>query len=421
MEVDDSFPVDYFGKHSDKELMVLNDAVPVPSSPEPSTSVHETQQALHEFNPSLEQKGTSTSLVKGPSSRIRLNHPSLNILGSLNDNIRLRSKALSVITHSCYLSQFKSKKVDEALQDADWVNSMHEELHQFVWNDVWELVPRPKGVNVIRTKWIFKNKSDEHGTVNKSRLVAQGYTQVERVDFDETFAPIARLESIRILLAIANHLNFKLYQMDVKSAFLNGMLHEEVYVEQLKGFVDPHRPNDVYKLKRALYDLKQAPRAWYDRLTAYLTEHGFKRGSADSTLFIRKDKNSFVVAQIYVDDIVFGATNDPLAHSFADEMKAMFEMSMVGELTYFLGLQVKQTDSGIYINQAKYARNLVKRFGLDNAAHARTPMAANAKLTNDPSGESVDVTLYRSMIGCLLYLTASRPDIAFSVGVCSRF
>ena len=156
-------------------------------------------------------------------------------------------------------------------------------------------------------------------------------------------------------------------------------------------------------------------------MTAYLTKHGFKRESANTTLFIRKDKNNFVVAQIYVDDIVFGAINDSLAHSFADEMKAMFEISMIGELTYFLGLQVKQTNSGIYINQAKYAKNLVKRFGLDNAAHARTPMAANAKLTNDPSGESVDVTLYRSMIGCLLYLTASRPDISFNVGIYSRF
>ena len=221
---------------------------------------------------------------------------------------------------------------------------------------------------------------------------------MEGIDFDETFASIARLEYIRILLAIASHLNFKLYQMDVKSAFLNGMLQEEVYVEQSKGFIDPHRSDDVYKLKKAFYGLKQALQAWYDRLIAYLTEHGFKRGSADTTLFIRKDKNSFVVAKINVDDIVFGATNDSLAHSFANEMKAMFEMSMVGELTYFLRLQVKQTDSGIYINQAKYARNLVKRFELDNAAHARTPMAANVKLINDPSGESVDVTLYRSMI-----------------------
>ena len=222
----------------------------------------------------------------------------------------------------------------------DWVNSMHEELHQFVRNDMWELVPRPRGVNVIETKWIFKNKSDEHGTMieNKSKLIAQGYTQVEGIDFDETFAPVTRLKSIRILLAIASHLNFKLYQMNVKSAFLNRMLQEEVYVEQPKGFVDPHRPDDVYKLKKALYGFKQAPKAWYDRLTAYLTKHGFKRGFADTTLFIRKYKNYFVVANIYVDDIVFGATNDSLAQSFVDEMKKMFKMSMVGELTYFLGL-----------------------------------------------------------------------------------
>ena len=172
----------------------------------------------------------------------------------------------------------------------DWVNSMHEELHQFVRNDMWELVPRPRGVNVIETKWIFKNKSDEHGTMieNKSKLIAQGYTQVEGIDFDETFAPVTRLKSIRILLAIASHLNFKLYQMNVKSAFLNRMLQEEVYVEQPKGFVDPHRPDDVYKLKKALYGFKQAPKAWYDRLTAYLTKHGFKRGFADTYSFHTK-------------------------------------------------------------------------------------------------------------------------------------
>ena len=161
---------------------------------------------------------------------------------------------------------------------------------------------------------------------------------MEGVDFDETFAPLARLESIWILLAIACHMNFKHYQMDVKSALLNEMLQEEVYVEQPKGFVDPHRPDDVYKLERALYGLKQAPWAWYDRLKSYPTGNEFKRGNANTTLFIWKDKNHFVIVQVYVDDIVFGFTNDFLAKSFADDMKKMFEMSMVGELTYFLGL-----------------------------------------------------------------------------------
>ena len=176
VEVDDPIPDDYVGKYSDEELLLLNDAILVPLSSEPSTPVYETQQEQSEPSPSIEQKGTSASLVKGLSSRVKLNHPTTNIMGSLNDNMRLRSKALNVITHSCYLSQFEPKKVDEALQDANWVNSMHEELHKFVRNDVWELVPRPKGEDVIGTKWIFKNKSDEHGTVikNKSRLVAQG-------------------------------------------------------------------------------------------------------------------------------------------------------------------------------------------------------------------------------------------------------
>ena len=218
---------------------------------------------------------------------------------------------------------------------------------------------------MIGTKWIFKDKSNEHGIVirNKSRLVAQGYTQVEGVDFDQIFAPIVRLESIKIIFAIACHLNFNLYQMDVKNAFLNGMLQEEVYVEQRKGFVDPHKPNDVYKLKRALYGPKQAPRTWYDRLTSYLIKNGFKRRNSDNTLFIQRDKKYLVVAQIYADDIVFGSTNDTLAKSFTDEIKKMFEMSMVSEITYFLGLQVKQTDKGIYINQAKYVSG-TSDFGL---------------------------------------------------------
>jgi hypothetical protein len=205
---------------------------------------------------------------------------------------------------------------------------------------------------------------------NKARLVAQGYTQIEGVDFDETFAPVARLESIRILLSIACHLDFKLYQMDVKSAFLNGVLQEEVYVEQPKGFQDPHHPHHVYKLKKALYGLKQALRACYERLTTYLLAKGFTRGQTDRTLFIRQQGTHKLIAQIYVDDIIFGATLDSLAHEFSDEMKQELEMSMIGELNYFLGLQVKQTAEGIFISQSKYARDLVKHFGLDGKSLA---------------------------------------------------
>ena len=209
--------------------------------------------------------------------------------------------------------------------------------------------------------------------------------------------------------------------MDVKSAFLNGILNEEVYVEQPKGFEDPHFPNHVYKLKKALYGLKQAPRAWYERLTTFLVEKGYKREGVDKTLFIKSFKSGITIAQIYVDDIVFGSTVDDKLTEFVEQMKNEFEMSMVGELNYFLGLQVKQSNDGIFISQSKYAKNLVKKFGMDSAKHLKTPMGTNEKLSKDDNGVPVDPTLYRSMIGSLLYLTASRPDIAFSVGVCARY
>ena len=173
---------------------------------------------------------------------------------------------------------------------------------------------------------------------------------MEGVDFDESFAPVARLESLRILLSIACTMDFKLYQMNVKCAFLNEFLNEEVFVEQPKGFQDPHFPNHVLRLKKAVYEMKQAPRAWYDRLTNYLLDRGFQRGYIDRTLFVKKDENYLLVAQVYVDDIVFRATVDARALKFFKEMKKEFEMCMVGELTFFLGLKVKQRKDGIFIS-----------------------------------------------------------------------
>jgi hypothetical protein len=194
---------------------------------------------------------------KGPSVRVQKNHPLELVIGNPEQGITTR-RSNDVIANSCFVSMFEPKNVKEALTDEFWIEAMQEELNQFKRSEVWDLVPRPDKANVIGTKWIFKNKSDEKGVItrNKARLVAQGYTQVEGLDFEETFAPVARLESIRLLLGVACILKFKLYQMDVKSAFLNGYLHEEVYVEQPKGFTDPVYPNHVYKLKKALYGLK---------------------------------------------------------------------------------------------------------------------------------------------------------------------
>ncbi|KAK0570630.1 hypothetical protein LWI29_004098 [Acer saccharum] len=211
-----------------------------------------------------------------PAPWVRKLHDKDDIIGDVREGVRTRRQIANQISYTCYTSQLEPKKVDEALEDEFWVLAIHEELNQFERNEVWTLVPRPRNTNVIGTKWVFRNKSDEDGNIvrNKARLVAQGYSQIEGIDFEETFAPVARLESIRLLLSISCVYKFKLHQMDVKSAFLNGLLHEEVFVEQPKGFVDPHHPSHVYRLKKALYGLKQAPRAWYERLTLYLVDNG---------------------------------------------------------------------------------------------------------------------------------------------------
>ncbi|GJT75948.1 retrovirus-related pol polyprotein from transposon TNT 1-94 [Tanacetum coccineum] len=237
-------------------------------------------------------------------------------------------------------NQLELKNVNEALGDESWIVAMQEELNQFIANDVWELVPQPRNMTIIGTKWVFRNKLDENGIVsrNKARLVAQGYNQQEGIDYDETYALVARLESIRILLAYACALDFKLFQMDVKSAFLNGFINEEVYMAQPLGFIDFEKPNHVYKLKKALYGLKQAPKAWYDRLKAFLIKHEYKMGMVDNTLFTKKKSSNLIIVQIYVDDIIFGSTCQDMCDEFAKIMHDEFEMSMMGELNFFLGL-----------------------------------------------------------------------------------
>lgn len=180
------------------------------------------------------------------------------------------------------------------------------------------MVARPEGIIVIGTNWIYKNKFDEKGTMtrNKARLVAQGYTQVEGLDFDETFALVARLDSIRLLLGVACILKFKLFHIDVNSAFLNGYLHEEFYVEQPNGFIDPNFPNHVYKLKKVMYGLKQAPRAWYERLTKFLVHQGYMKGGSYKTLFVKDDNKRLIIAQIFVDDIVFDEMSNQMVQHF---------------------------------------------------------------------------------------------------------
>jgi hypothetical protein len=256
---------------------------------------------------------------------------------------------------------------------------------------------------------------------NKAHLVAQGYSQVEGLDFGETFAPVARLETIRILLAFVASKGFKLYQMDVKSAFLNGVIQEEVYVRQPPDFESPKYPNRVYKLSKALYGLKQALRAWYARLKTFLLEHGYVMGSVDKTLFTLNHDTDFLLVQIYVDDIIFGDSSHSLMSRFQEMMESEFQMSMMGELTFFLGIQVKQTKQGTFVHQAKYTKDLMKKFNMAELKTVSTPLSSAALLGPDEDGDTMDQREYMSMIGFLLYLTVTRPDIQFAVGLCACF
>ncbi|GJV03623.1 retrovirus-related pol polyprotein from transposon TNT 1-94 [Tanacetum coccineum] len=279
-----------------------------------------------------------------------------------------------------FSQDLKSSHDDRSKPSNDDGKKVDEDPSEPELQEVCTLVDLPNEKRAIGTKWVFKNKKDERGIIirNKARLVAQGYTQEERIDFDEVFAPIARIESIRLFLAYASFKDFVVYQMDVKSAFLYGKIEEEVYVCQPPGFEDPDFPDGVYKVEKVLYGLHQAPRAWYETLSTYLLDNGFQRGKINKTLFIKRHKGDILLVKVYVDDIIFGSTKKELCNVFEKLMHEKFQMSSMRELTFFLGLQ-------------------------------------------DEDGEELDVHMYSSMIGSLMYLTSSRPDIMFAVCSCARY
>ncbi|GJU58987.1 retrovirus-related pol polyprotein from transposon TNT 1-94 [Tanacetum coccineum] len=414
----------------------------IPTAGEPSAEVNpfaaaDPEPFVNEFAPVDNSEASSSGEINIPESsqstqhheHVRKwtdSHPIDNIIGNPSRPVSTR-KQLATDALWCFynsvLSKVEPKNFQSAATEDCWFQAMQDEIHEFDRLDVWELVPPPDSAMIIALKWIYKVKLDEYGDVlkNKARLVAKGFRQEEGLDFEESFAPVARLEAIRIFIANAASKNMTVYQMDVKTAFLNGELKEEVYVHQPEGFVDPERPHHVYRLKKALYGLKQAPRAWYDTLSRFLLAQGFSKGVVDPTLFIRKTGKHTLHVQIYVDDIIFASTDPKDCDRFSNEMSSKFQMSMMGQISFFLGLQISQNPRGIFINQAKYANEILKKFDLHKSDPVDTPMVERTKLDEDLSGIPVDQTKYRSMIGSLMYLTASRPDLVFAVCMCARY
>ncbi|GJU59148.1 putative ribonuclease H-like domain-containing protein [Tanacetum coccineum] len=386
---------------------------------EPSLGIFSSSSYDDEFGADLNNLASTVEVSPMVTKRINTIHPQSLIIGDHTSAVQTRSKVNKTTTgesafisyihdqqrtnhtdfqhcmFACFLSQVEPRSVAQALEDPSWVDAMQEEMQQFKFQNVWVLVDLPEGKYAIGTKWILKNKRDARGIVvrNKARLVAQGHRQEEGIDYDE---------------------------MDVKSAFLYGRIDEEVYVTQPKGFVDPQHPKKVYKVVKALYGLHQAPRAWYATLSTFLLNHGYRRGTIDKTLFLKKHKSDIILVQVYVDDIIFGSTKKAWCDEFEALMKGEFEMSAMGELTFFLGLQVQQRPDGIFINQDKYVQEILQKFDLENVRTATTPYEASKHKSKNEPDSPVNVHLYRSMIGSLMYLTASRPDIMFAVSACSR-
>ncbi|GJV16775.1 retrovirus-related pol polyprotein from transposon TNT 1-94 [Tanacetum coccineum] len=362
--------------------------IPEPSSEESSTQVV-IPNHVHSINQPPEHINKWTK-----------DHPIDNVIGdpsrSVSTRQQLQDEALFCY-FDAFLSSVEPTNYKDTLTESCWIEAMQEQLNEFKSLEVWGLVPRPDRVMVITLKCIYKVKLDELGGVlkNKARLVARGYHQEEGIYFEESFAPVARLEAIRIFIAFVAHMNMVVYQRDVKTAFLNGILREEVYVSQPDGFVDPENPNHVYKLKKAVYGLKQVPRACCE------------------------GKDIFLV-QIYVDDIIFASTKPDLCETFSKIMCLKFQMSMMGKLSFFLRLQISQSPRGIFLNQSKYALESIKKYGMETCEPADTSMVKKSKLNEDPQGKAIDPTCYRGMIGAFMYLTANRPDLVFVVCMCAR-
>ncbi|KAL4297638.1 hypothetical protein GQ457_12G007010 [Hibiscus cannabinus] len=324
----------------------------------------------------------------------------------------------------CLFVDSEPLNFDDAVKDERWKLAMDEEIKSIEKNNTWELSELPKGHEAIGVKWIFKKKKNASGEVvrYKARLVVKGYKQKHGIDYDEVFASVARIETIRLIIALAAQKKWKIHQLDVKSAFLNGFLEEEVYIEQPIGYKVKGQENKCLKLKKALYGLKQAPRAWYSRIDKYFQDKGFDRCLHEHALYIKiKDGGDILIVCLYVDDLIFTSNNPSLIEEFKKDMSLVFEMTDVGLMCYYLGLEVEQSEDGIFISQKGYAKEVLKKFKMFNCNPVDTPMESGVKLSKFSNGIKEDPTLFKSLVGSLRYLTCTRPDILFAVGVVSRY
>jgi hypothetical protein len=315
--------------------------------------------------------------------------------------------------------------VSEALGDSKWLSAMEDEYGALLKNQTWHLVSKPKGKNIIGCKWVYKVKKKADGTIDryKARLVAKGYKQRYGLDYEDTFSPVVKAATIRLILSLAVSRGWSLRQLDVQNAFLHGFLEEEVYMHQPPGFTDPKHPDFVCKLNKAIYGLKQAPRAWYARLCSKLIALGFTPSTSDTSLFYFNKDGITVFILVYVDDIIVASSSVDATRVLLTNLEREFALKDLGDLHYFLGIEVKRSREGLHLSQERYATDIVKRASMDKSKPVETPLSVTDKLSamdGVPLGQD-DATRYRSVVGALQYLTLTRPDISFAVNKVCQF
>ena len=327
------------------------------------------------------------------------------------------------LVHSALIAESEPITFEEAARDGHWWRAMEEEIDSIKRNNTWELVELPLNKKPIALKWIYKVKVNANGEIvrHKARLVAKGFLQKAGIDYGEVYTPVARIETVRLVVALATNEDWSLHQLDVKSAFLNGPLEEEVYVQQPIGFVQETDKHKVYKLNKALYGLKQAPRAWNKRIDKFFEGIGFMKCISEHGVYVKNTEGSKIIICLYVDDLLITGSNEECIESCKAELMKEFEMNDLGKLSYFLGIEFTQTKYGVIMHQTKYTRDLLKKFSMEQSNSAITPAETGMKLEHNPDEEGVDLAVYRSIVGSLTYLCNTRPDLSFSVGVVSRY
>eukprot|EP00253_Pinus_taeda_P012844 PITA_12844 len=387
----------------------------------PQAGIRTALRSQGSVSPSTPQGSEIPSSLNGTSSTPR--RPRFRNLNEIYEQGEVSNNTSLNSLFALYCHVDDPVHFEDSVNENKWIEAMNEEIGAIEKSKTWELVDLPEGKDAIGVKWVYKTKSNAEGKIDrqKARLVVKGYKQQQGKDYNETFAPVARMETVRTVLSIASQRKWKIYQMDVKSAFLNGALKEEVYVERPRGYEVEGQEHKVCKLKKALYGLKQAPRAWYNIIDAYLIENGFDKCDGEPMLYIKENDGKILIVVLYVDELIFTRNDASLIADFKAVMKIEFEMTDLGFLRYFPRIEVDQSENGVFISQVKYVEAVLKRFNMLNSKAAVTPMVMGLKLTKEDSSKDFDPKLYKSIVGSLMYLTATRLDIMHAMSLISRF